>query len=71
MEQNESILNIPIIKYKICLPCIVCGESAELTKEEEVRLDYGRHVGSKVCDKCKAAILYMRDQMPQDQEQES
>lgn len=63
MEQYESILKLPIIECKICLPCIICDEAVELTEMEEARLDYGHHVGSKVCDKCKAAILYMREQM--------
>lgn len=43
---------------------LVCGESVVLDEQEETRLDYGLPIHSKICDKCKAAILYMREQMP-------
>lgn len=63
MEQIESILELPIIKYKLAIPCIICGESVELTEEEEMSLSYGDHVRSKVCNECRSAVLYMRDHM--------
>jgi hypothetical protein len=65
MEQNESFYKISDYKIRLCMPCIICGEAVELTKEEEVRLDYGRHVCSKVCNECKSAVLYMRAHMEQ------
>lgn len=49
----------------LSIACIVCGESVVLEEWEELRLDYGLSIHSKICDKCKAAILYMREQMKQ------
>lgn len=43
--------------------CIVCGEPVRLTVHEEMALEYGKHIGEKCCDKCKAAILHMRKQL--------
>jgi hypothetical protein len=57
-----SLKNLP--KARICTSCIICEESIPLTEWEESALSYGHHIHSKVCDKCKAAILYMREQMP-------
>lgn len=51
-------------KIRMATYCIICGESVLLTEEEEATLRYGHHIHSKVCDKCKAAILHMREQMP-------
>lgn len=63
MEQIESILELPIIEYKLAMPCIICGESVELTEEEEMSLSYGNHIRSKVCNECRSAVLYMRAHM--------
>jgi len=41
--------------------CIICDESVQLTDEEVTAMQYGHHIHSKVCDKCKQAILHMRD----------
>jgi hypothetical protein len=30
---------------------------------EEARLNHGMHIHSKVCDKCKEAVLYIRLQL--------
>lgn len=48
----------------LSIACLVCGEPVTLDEQEEMRLDYGLPIHSKICDKCKAAILYMREQMP-------
>ena len=40
--------------------CIICGESIELTENENIALMYGKTVGPKVCDKCKEAIMNVR-----------
>lgn len=58
-----NISNRP--KTRLCALCLICGESVPLTEMEESALCYGHHIRSKVCDKCKAAILYMREQMEQ------
>jgi hypothetical protein len=47
--------------YKLCKPCIICGESVDLNELEESQL-----YRSKVCDKCKQAILYIRKQIEED-----
>ena len=47
--------------YTLATNCIVCGESVPLSYEEELSLTHGRHVSSKICDKCKTAIRYVRD----------
>ncbi len=54
---------LPKIKPQLAMPCLVCGEGIVLTEEEEAGMYYGHHVHSKICDKCRAAILYMREQM--------
>ena len=45
--------------------CIICGESVPLTPNEIIMLEqgHGRQISSKVCDKCKQAVLHMREQM--------
>ena len=43
--------------------CIVCSESVPLTQLEEEIVCHGMTIGSKVCDKCKQAILYMRERI--------
>ena len=50
---------------KLCTSCIICGASIPLTEYEEATLRYGHHLHSKVCDKCKAAVLYIREQIEQ------
>ena len=49
--------------YKLCKPCIICGEPVHLDELEESQLYHGRHISSKVCDECKQAILYIRKQI--------
>lgn len=56
-----NIKNQP--KLHLSTPCIICGESIPLNDMEELALDHGHHIHGKVCDKCKAAILYIREQM--------
>ena len=43
--------------------CIVCSESVPLTQLEEKMVCYGMTIGSKVCGKCKQAILYIRERI--------
>ena len=47
----------------LCTSCIVCNEPVPLTSEEEMRLEHGYTIHSKICDKCKQAILYIRKQI--------
>lgn len=47
----------------LSISCLVCGEPVALNEQEEIAMAYGHHIHSKICDKCKAAILYVREQM--------
>jgi hypothetical protein len=56
---EKCIVNLP----RLGVDCIICGETIELTPNEEASLYYGHSIGSKVCDKCKQAVLYIREKM--------
>ena len=43
--------------------CIICGEPVLFSHDEFERFKRGLHVQSKVCDKCKAAIMQARSAM--------
>ena len=43
--------------------CLICDESVPLSDKEYLAMLAGRNVNPKVCDKCKAAVLRMREQM--------
>lgn len=46
--------NFDTITPSICTACLVCGEDVPI-------FDY--QSGLKICDKCKAAIMAMREQV--------
>jgi hypothetical protein len=48
--------------------CIVCGEGIRLTEKEEMCLQYGHHIDSGICDKCKQAVLHIRKQLDENNE---
>lgn len=52
-----------VVTVSYGMPCIICGESVDLTPNEVMSLEYGSHIRSKVCDKCRSAVLRMREQM--------
>ena len=58
-------LNTKRIAVTLGMSCIICGESVELTPNEELSLERGHHIHSKVCDKCRAAVFRIREQMEQ------
>lgn len=60
---NTRTANMSIRKMSLGIACIVCGETVELTPNEEMSLRYGHSVGSKMCEKCKQAILYIRNRI--------
>lgn len=47
----------------ICISCIVCGEGVPLSDIELYHYMRGSYVDSKICDKCKQAILHIRKQI--------
>lgn len=63
MENKTATINIKLNNIGLATPCIVCGESVKLTPNEEITLRYGHDIHRKICDKCKQAILYIREQV--------
>ena len=63
MEKTVTIDISKQPKTYLCASCLVCGEPVPLTEMEESMVRYGRNIHSKICDKCRAAILHMREQM--------
>lgn len=55
-------LNTKRIAVTLGMPCIICGESVELTPSEVSSLEHGHHICSRVCDECKAAVARMKEQ---------
>ena len=66
-EQKVAILNTPDKNNRIYTyyskACIICGDGVRLTDEEVMSMKYGRHLETKICDKCKQAILHIRKQL--------
>lgn len=67
---NENIgdpVNTPVDtakpRIRATTECIVCNEPVELSEIEVSRLRHGLHINSKICDKCKQAILYIRNEI--------
>lgn len=46
--------------------CLICGETVPLTDNEVEMLRHNMHIHSKVCDKCKQAVLHIRKQLERD-----
>lgn len=63
MENTKTVTITNKSKIYLSMSCIACGEPIRLTEQEETALRWGHHVHGKICEKCKAAILYMREQM--------
>ncbi len=61
---NKREINLAMRdRAHLSIACLVCGEPVPLDEHEEMMLDYRLSIDSKICDKCKAAILHMREQM--------
>lgn len=63
MRQYETITLNKNVDARIGTFCIVCNEVVLLTQEEEFALRHGHRIHGKVCDKCKRAILHIRNQI--------
>lgn len=50
-------------KTTIAIQCLICGEGVELNWVEQACVDHGRSIHSKVCAKCKAAVMKIRKEM--------
>jgi len=62
-EKLAITAEMPIVQAVLGTACIICGESIPLTPDEIIMLERGHRISSKVCDKCKAAVLRMRREM--------
>ena len=47
----------------ICKACIICGEPISLTENEYIRIKHGLSIEPGVCNECKEAVLQMRKNM--------
>ena len=65
--EGTITVNVPITNIGYSLPCIICDESVKLTEREEMSVRHGHHIPTKVCDKCKKAILYIRTQIKENE----
>ena len=55
------------LNFSLATYCIICGEPVTLTQNERIRLEHGHCIHSKVCDKCRAAVLRIREQIKQEE----
>ena len=60
---NIITIDVNSSKSHLGMACIICGESVKLTDNECLALRHGHKLDGKVCDKCKKAIMYMREQI--------
>jgi len=71
-EDQCNVLSSAIAKdimayLEIGTTCIVCGESVLLTQKEKCEIYHGKSsIDNKVCDKCRRAILKMRESLNED-----
>lgn len=63
IKEGKRFWPASVAKISITTYCIVCDAPVELTPEEGLRLERGHHIGSKVCDKCKQAIMHVRNHL--------
>ena len=58
-----SNVKIDVGSVKLSIPCLICGESVVLAEPEVAALNHGLNLHSKICDKCKKAILHYRKEL--------
>ena len=63
MTTETVTANKRIHHYTISKACLICGDSVELDEIETAVMMAGHHVDSKICDKCRQAILHIRKQL--------
>ena len=51
------------MELNISIACLVCDEPVRLEEMEVQRYKHGFHINSKICDKCKKAILHHRKEL--------
>ena len=66
-SNNTITATFKPIETRYSVRCMICDEYVPLTDIDEEMIRYGhRHIGNKICDKCKKAILYMRSMVPEE-----
>jgi hypothetical protein len=63
-----STINKNKTSFYYSTPCLMCNESVRLTDEEVIQLEHGRDIHRKICDKCKQAVLHIRKQLDENNE---
>ena len=61
LERMSEHITFDSGKGSYCAPCIICGELVKLRLNEERMLGYGKTPSPKVCDKCREAVLTLRE----------
>ena len=51
------------MRINLSIACLICDEPVALSEMEQSRLNHGLDIHSKVCDKCKKAILHYRKEL--------
>lgn len=51
------------IRPQLAVPCLICGEPIPIDEDEESILMSGLEIHSKICGKCRTAILIVRDEI--------
>ena len=49
----------------LSIGCLVCDEPIKLNELERCQVEYGHHISPKICSKCKEAILHIRKELKQ------
>lgn len=47
----------------LSIECLVCNEPVKLNELERCQFEYGHHISPKLCSKCKEAILHIRKEL--------
>ena len=68
MDINLKIKNVKsnVSTIADAVSCLICGENVPLEKFEQSRVRFGLDIHSKVCDKCREAVLEMRKRLDTD-----
>jgi hypothetical protein len=66
-NKSNNTITTKLNKIGYSVRCMICDEYVPLTDIEEEMIRYGhRHIGNKICDKCKKAVLYIRSMVPEE-----
>ena len=63
IKMQGDVASEPLFKPSIGVGCLVCNEYVGLSEGEERSLLAGLHLHSKVCDKCREAIMRVRKEI--------